>query len=166
MPSLFRNLPKTKLILLMLCVAAANCARQELARFRAPFPDNPTLAQVSGHSADFLGQKVRWGGLIVHVAASPDGIALEIAERLLDSEGRPTLSDKINGRFIIKMANKQKALAGSLWRDSTIIGTIQEDEVRSNLQHKSEMPPAPPIPSSGWHRLLTLCLLQRTRTTG
>lgn len=75
--------------LILICALGAGCAQQRPVFLRAPMPENPVLFEVSGNLPEFTGRRVRWGGMVVRFEIRPDGNAIEIVERKLDSVGRP-----------------------------------------------------------------------------
>lgn len=115
-------------VLTLLVLALSGCAGN-LPRHIAEAPlGSPGVAAVAASPEDWVGQPVRWGGVIVSVQTWAEETRVELAARDLGGSGRPKLSDVSPGRFIARL---QGFLDPSIFRadrELTVYGTLEPPE--------------------------------------
>jgi outer membrane lipoprotein len=97
----------------------------------APKPLQGDYAEVAPRSAAPQGQRVRWGGEIIHVDPTADRTCFEILGRELDAIARPRRSDDSAGRFIACRDGYDDPEVFTKGREITVTGVV-----RGTLQRK------------------------------
>ena len=115
--------------LLLLTLLLSACASPVPQNIREAPVDNPSLEQVHGHTADYLGRQVRWGGKIIDTGNREATTLLTVLGRPLFKGGEPKFSDDSAGRFIVIVPefldpqvyapDRQITVTGSLLRTET-----------------------------------------------
>ncbi|MDX1811182.1 MAG: Slp family lipoprotein [Gammaproteobacteria bacterium] len=90
----------------------------------------PNLLEVKNNSKDYVGTRIRWGGVIAGVHNEASDTLVEIVSRPLDGQGRPTDSDTTYGRFIAKISGFLDPVVYAAGREITVVGSILGLETR------------------------------------
>lgn len=98
------------------------CATPPLAVNEGTFATVPVSA---ASSKDAVGQRVKWGGIIISVTPDRGETCFEILGRPLDSDGEPLAVDATEGRFIACSTQLHDPAAFPSGRQLTVAGTIQ-----------------------------------------
>ena len=88
----------------------------------------------------YQGQQVRWGGLIAKVENAEQNTRVEIVGQLLDSRGRPRLSEQSEGRFVAIISGFIDPLIYKEGRELTVIGTTTEPITDKIGEHNYTFP--------------------------
>jgi outer membrane lipoprotein len=109
-------------ILLACCLAlVAACARPPK-RIAGEFPPiRPGEVQ----RGEFMGEHVRWGGVIVETEPRRDETCIEVVSLPLDRRARPRLVDDTFGRFFACVPGFYDPEIYSSQREVTVVGTIE-----------------------------------------
>ena len=116
---------KTNIILAGFLALLTSCASQPPLSLRVDLPSNPSVAQVAQLPDNYIGTKVRWGGVIQKISNLKFETELEIISRNLDTQARPKLEDNTYGRFLARIPGFLEPSIFSPNREITIIGTIK-----------------------------------------
>ena len=111
--------------------------------FKPPARLAGTFRQISVAEAQrgaLSGQRVRWGGLIVTTTLAKEETCFEILARPLNSEARPRRTDESEGRFIACARGFYDPAVYSKGRELTVVGTLQQPEVRKIGEHEYQYP--------------------------
>jgi outer membrane lipoprotein len=73
-----------------------------------------------------VGERVRWGGLIVSVQPAEAETCFEILHRPLDAQARPRITDTTGGRFLACAPGFYDPAAYPAGREITATGVLQE----------------------------------------
>lgn len=87
-----------------------------------------------------IGARVRWGGTIAKVENQQADTLIEIVERPLDGEGRPTDGDRSSGRFIAKVAGFVDPAVYESGREITVVGNLTAPVTRKIGQYVYRFP--------------------------
>lgn len=120
----------------VLLVLVSACAKP-------PAPLAGTYAEISLRDVQqrgLAGQRVRWGGAIVATTPEKDETCFEILQRPLDAQARPRHTDESDGRFIACALGFYDPAVYANGREVTIIGTLQEAQVRKIGEHEYRYP--------------------------
>ncbi len=77
-----------------------------------------------------IGARVRWGGTIAKVENQQNDTLIEIVERPLDGEGRPTGGDRSSGRFIAEIPGFVDPAVYENGREITVVGSLADPVTR------------------------------------
>ncbi|MCG6899490.1 MAG: Slp family lipoprotein [Gammaproteobacteria bacterium] len=115
------------LLLLVLWLSA--CASQVPQSIREAPAGMPSLQQVRADASHYLGQQVRWGGIIIETVNREDATWLTLLGRPLYNSGKPKITDDSAGRFIaivpefldpqVYAADRRVTVSGTLLRTET-----------------------------------------------
>lgn len=94
-------------------------------------PRSPDLRAVQRSPQAHLGDRVRWGGVIIRVENLPDGSAIEVLARPLDAAGRPLPEVGALGRFIARTTEFVDPLVYKSDSEITLGGTLVEPQTRN-----------------------------------
>lgn len=111
--------------------------------FKPPTPLAGTFPQISvaeAQRAALSGQRVRWGGMIVGTTPEKEETCFEILARPLNSEARPRRTDESEGRFIACVPGFYDPAVYSKGRELTVVGTLEQPEVRKIGEHEYQYP--------------------------
>ena len=111
--------------------------------FKPPAPLAGTFPQISVPEAQhggLSGQRVRWGGIIVSTTPQKEDTCFEILARPLSSEARPRRTDESEGRFIACAPGFYDPAVYSKGRELTVVGTLQQPEMRKIGEHEYQYP--------------------------
>lgn len=109
----------------------AGCASPLPKSLQQELPHAPDLPTVLRAPSAHLGERVRWGGVIVAVGNLATGSELEILARPLDSSGRPTATEGALGRFIARTRQFLDPLIYKADSEVTLAGTLTDPVTRS-----------------------------------
>jgi outer membrane lipoprotein len=98
------------------------CATTPAPIARGPFSPVSLKQALSNET---VGNRVRWGGMIISVAPLKTESCFEILSRPLDSDGEPKQSDQTEGRFIACGAGFYDPAAYPAGREITFVGSVQ-----------------------------------------
>jgi outer membrane lipoprotein len=125
------------ILLVLLLIAVTGCATVPKPLAVGPFTEViPSAAQ----NDNFVGQRVRWGGIIAKTGPDKNETCLEVVSYPLDSSARPLESDMTEGRFIACAPYFYDPEVYSKGREVTIIGNIQESTVRKVGEYEYRYP--------------------------
>lgn len=113
-------------IALSLSLALAGCAM-------APKPLQGQFSSLTPEQAvqrQAAGERVRWGGRVVHVETQAERSCFEIVGFTLDIAGRPLPRDHSDGRFLACRAGFYDPEVFAAGREVTITGAIEGFETR------------------------------------
>lgn len=82
------------------------------------------VASLFEHPDDFKGEIVILGGMIASSRNTNEGTYLEVVEKELDYQGRPELTDKTHGRFIVLHEGFLDTAIYSTGRYMTVAGEV------------------------------------------
>ena len=115
---------KSSFILVVFLVLLTSCATEPPVPLRVNLPSNPTVSQVLQAPDNYVGTKVRWGGVINKITNLKSTTEIEIISRELDKQARPASGDKTYGRFIARIPGFLEPSIFSPNREITVVGTI------------------------------------------
>ena len=120
---------KSLCITLPVALLLSACASQVPQAIREAPAGDPPLEQVREHSADYLGQAVRWGGTIIETGNREETTLLTVLGHPLYQGGKPKFTDDSAGRFIaivpafldpkVYAADRQITVTGAVLRTET-----------------------------------------------
>jgi outer membrane lipoprotein len=117
------------IIILALPPGCAHVMSQEI---RSKANHSISFVEISANPKVYKGQTVIWGGEIIECVNQKDGTSLiEVNQRPLDEYGRPDLSYKSNGRFIIKSDKSLDIYTYKMGTKITVGGEILGDEIKN-----------------------------------
>lgn len=97
---------------------------------RGEYDTSATLVSVQTKTDAFIGQEVRWGGIILGVENRHDQSILEILAYPLDKSSRPMVEKLAKGRFLLQ---SKQFLDPAIYvpdRELTLVGTIAGAETK------------------------------------
>jgi len=112
----------------LIALLLSACASQIPQIIREAPADNPSLAQVREHAADYLGRQLRWGGTIIETGNRADATRLIVLGRPLSKDGKPGLTDDSAGRFIAIVPEFLDPKVYAPDRRVTVTGTLLRTE--------------------------------------
>ena len=112
--------------LLGLSLLVTACARPPKA-LRGDFPPI-TVRDAQVRSA--VGERVRWGGMIVNAKPGKDVTCFEIVAKPLDGQARPIEGDETFGRFVACVPGFHDPAVYAPGREVTVVGTLAEPRTR------------------------------------
>ena len=115
-------------VILLLPLLLGACASQVPQVIREAPADSPPLEQVRGHTGDYLGRQVRWGGTIIETGNREDATWLTILARPLSKSGEPGSGDDSAGRFIAIVPGFLDPKVYAPDRRVTVSGTVLRSE--------------------------------------
>ena len=115
------------LLLLVLILPACAGVPESL---RGDYPAIPTVEAVQSQPEAYLGQNVRWGGVIIDIENRSDHSVLEILAYPLDKSARPKLDKGSLGRFLLRMKGFIDPATYLHKREVSAVGTIKAIETR------------------------------------
>jgi outer membrane lipoprotein len=98
------------------------------------------VAEVRGHVENFISQKVRWGGVILHTENKDNASRLTIVAFPLNDDGEPNISDQSTGRFIAVVDAFLEPTVYSSERSVTVTGRVLKSETRAIGEFPYEYP--------------------------
>lgn len=105
---------------LLTCLGAA-CARPPAA-LRGEFPPT-TVADVQARAT--VGERVRWGGVIVRTTPGAEDTCFEVMSKPLDRRAEPRTVDESYGRFVACVAGFYDPAIYAEDREVTVVGTVE-----------------------------------------
>lgn len=84
----------------------------------------PNANTVSQNIDAYIGQRIRWGGIVADVVNEKATTVIEIVTRPLDRQGRPGKSDVTYGRFFARIEGFLDPMVYTKGREVTVVGTI------------------------------------------
>lgn len=72
-----------------------------------------------------VGERVRWGGIIIEVVPGKQETCFEVLAKPLDSNGQPWRTDKVEGRFVACAPGIFDPAIHSPGRELTVVGTLK-----------------------------------------
>ena len=116
--------------ILLLALLLGACASQVPLPIREAPADSPSLAVVRAQDADYLGQRVRWGGTIIETGNRENATWLTVLGKPLDKSGEPGFGDDSAGRFIAIVPGFLDPKVYAPDRRVTVSGTLSRFECR------------------------------------
>ena len=98
-----------------------------------------SLSQARAGSAP-TGAQIRWGGTIAKVENRRDDTLIEIVERPLNGEGRPTDGDRSSGRFLARIGGFVDPAVYESGREITVVGTLADAVTRKIGEYAYRFP--------------------------
>lgn len=111
-----------RLIYALLPLMTVACATAPPEIRQAPL--GPPLDVVRSKPDQYLGQQVRWGGVIASIDNQPAHTFVQIVARPLHSSGRPQDTTYSPGRFLAQAAGFVEPTVYEQGREVTVVGTI------------------------------------------
>jgi outer membrane lipoprotein len=133
---LHRRIPLPALAALLLSA----CASQVPLLIRQAPTDSPSLVQVRAQVEDYVGQSVRWGGLLIATDNQEHASRLTVLAWPLGSDGKPRHSDDSDGRFIAIVPGFLDPAVYVANRLVTITGTLAHAETELVGEHPYAYP--------------------------
>jgi len=118
------------LISLALFMLLTACSSHIPAEIEQAVENAPDIQKTQLNPNQYTGQKVRWGGTILHVENKENSSWLSIVAFPLNSNGRPLKSVKSTGRFIAVINEFLEPIVYSNDRQITFSGTFIKTESR------------------------------------
>ena len=103
-----------------------SCATKFPQSINEDIKDIPSLKLVIQNIPEYIGQRVRWGGVIANVTNEKDTTVMEIVDFPLNKKGRPQESDLTQGRFLARFKGFLDPVVYAKGREITIIGPINK----------------------------------------
>lgn len=124
--------PKAVDYLFLLCmpVFLLSCTSHVPPEIKQPLANEIALQTVRADVANYVSQRVRWGGVILHTENHKDATHLTILAQPLNSSGRPSSTDISVGRFIAIAPTFLEPVVYTLDREMTFTGTIKGTEIQ------------------------------------
>jgi outer membrane lipoprotein len=97
---------------------------------RGDYPQAITPATIQARPEAYLGQSVRWGGVILGTENLPQGSIVEILAYPLDSSARPLVDEPNQGRFLLRMKAFVDPAGFEARREVSVIGRIEGTQTR------------------------------------
>lgn len=111
-------------VLAVVLSSLAGCASPLPKSLQQDLPQSPDLHTVLRAPPAHIGERVRWGGLIIKVENLATGSQVEILARPLDASGRPTGTGAALGRFIAHTREFLDPLIYTADSEVTLTGTL------------------------------------------
>jgi len=86
----------------------------------------PELNVVRQNADDYIGHRVRWGGVIANIINEKDATVLEIVDHPLSQQARPMETDLTQGRFLARINGFLDPVIYAKGREITVVGTINK----------------------------------------
>jgi outer membrane lipoprotein len=131
---------KTTLWLIGSVLLLAGCATTVPLSIRTAPPGSPTLAVVRDNPDQYVGGKVRWGGIIAGVENRAKETWLEIVGRPLTNSGRPAPQGRSGGRFLARVGTFLDPAVYAQGKSVTVVGTLQQSVQRPIGQYPYRFP--------------------------
>ena len=128
------------LSLIFLATLLSACASGIPENIRTPPPGSPNVAQVRSNVQQYVGTKVRWGGVIAKVDNEKSRTLVEIVSRPLNGDGRPKQTNTTEGRFIAVFNHFLDPSIYAKDRELTVVGTLTGEETRTIGQYPYRYP--------------------------
>ncbi len=113
---------------ILLLVSA--CSSNIPPAIKQPLEGSPGIAQVRHQASDYIGQKVRWGGVILEIENKEDSSQLTVVAFPLNDDGQPIPGDNSQGRFLAIVDTFLEPQLYSAKREITFSGHLRRSEVR------------------------------------
>lgn len=114
---------KRALLGVLALLGAAGCARPPVEIDRGPFA---AISVARAQQGDLSGERVRWGGTIVHIETGKSETCFEIVGRPLDRSARPKQTDESLGRFLACAGGFFDPAVYAAGREVTVVGSLRE----------------------------------------
>jgi len=122
------NHGKITLFLLLLVISVlTSCATKVPQSIDEDIKDIPRLKVVAHNIPAYIGQRVRWGGIIANVVNEKEATVLEIVEHSLNKQGRPLETDQTQGRFLARFSGFLDPMVYAKGREITVVGKISKE---------------------------------------
>jgi len=119
----------------LLCTACVSVPK------KLELPENTNAVNfLNAKSADVIGQKARWGGVIAAVKNNADNTMLEIVSFPLTANLRPKKGDETAGRFRLYFNGLLDPVIYKEGRSITAVGTVSSLEDGTIGEHKYSFP--------------------------
>jgi outer membrane lipoprotein len=115
--------------LLFLAVFLSACASIPES-LRGDYPPLPTVDTVRAQPQAYIGQEVRWGGVIIGVENLSERSVLEILAYPLDKSARPKIDESSLGRFLLHVQGFVDPATYLQKREVSAVGRIKAVETR------------------------------------
>jgi outer membrane lipoprotein len=122
------HITKSRYCILLLTLLLSACASQVPQSIREAPAGMPSLQQVRANASDYLGQQVRWGGIIIETVNREDATWLTLLGRPLYKGGKPKITDDSAGRFIAIVPEFLDPQVYATDRRVTVSGTLLRTE--------------------------------------
>lgn len=123
-PSLSRFIIRIVLSCTLLAISSCVSIPRELT-VGAPFAD---ITPLQAQADDQQGERVRWGGTIIHTAPQRDQTCFEVMGLSLDNDAEPQSNDRSLGRFIACAKGFYEPALYATGRSVTFTGRIDGTE--------------------------------------
>ncbi len=117
---------KVKVILsISIGLLLTGCANNPPAAISVVPDQNPSLTRVRMEIDAYIGESVRWGGVITRVENRQDRTWIELVRQPLRDNGRPIAGSRSDGRFIADFDGFRDPVVYEVGRLLTVVGTIE-----------------------------------------
>ncbi len=125
---------------LLVAVLLTSCATTIPKPIDEQIESIPELNVVRQNVDDYIGHRVRWGGVIANIINEKDATVLEIVDHPLSKQGRPTETDQTQGRFLARINGFLDPVIYAKRREITIVGTINKETKQLIYQFEYSYP--------------------------
>ncbi len=119
-----------KPFLLLLLALLTACASQVPIAIREPIAGAPDVQNARNAKTGLIGKRVRWGGVIANVENHKQDTWIELVDRPLERDGRPSDTDTSGGRFIARIPAFLDPVTYAKHREMTVTGILAESITR------------------------------------
>ncbi len=112
-------------LIFVFLVWLGGCQSRVPIEIREPVLGSPGVETVQREIKPYVGQFVRWGGVIVSVENRTNETRMEIVSKVLDDEGRPLKSDVSLGRFFARSEGFLDPAVYRAGREVTVYGAVE-----------------------------------------
>ena len=124
------------LIFIFLLTACASNIPVEIRQFES----SATINAVRNDINHYMGQYVRWGGIITGVENNESDTWIEVVGKHLNNYGRPASSDDSLGRFLVRIDGFVDPAIYKTDRKITVYGVVENRVVRQIDEHPYTYP--------------------------
>lgn len=128
-----------RLYLLSACMLLGACAGLPPAVKNVPVTD-VTYSQASRNPSSYENTSVRWGGVVIDVQNEENYTLVQVLSYPLNYYGRPQLTKRSGGRFVIKSSEFLDPAVYAKDRELTVAGVIKGDIERTIGNKKVRLP--------------------------
>ena len=120
-----------RILFLCFVVLTTACSTKLEKPIDVALESNPKTLIVRQDIDGYIGQRVRWGGIIASVKNEKKQTQVEIVSRVLNASGRPEDNDQSTGRFIALINGFLDPMVFSKGREITVVGLVNGKTTRN-----------------------------------
>jgi len=117
-------------IIMIVLVFLSGCVHAISRGVREEVDKKVTFSELIKEPAAYQGKVVLLGGVVVKTINKEEGTLLEVYQTWLNSEGRPTDTDRSEGRFLALYEGYLDSQIYKQGRQVTVAGTVQGEKVQ------------------------------------